>query len=164
MISDLVNRCMIKCQLEKLLCIYKMFYVHCMLIFGRATLPIWRCSRWCCCSIRNFCRRHFTSTDTVTKVSLLWKRWRHTLCNLHISVQWCFISDSMLFTCLPWVPCTLVMLYSKTAKEVTLFSFSESHKSRVPQPLRLHWRLVESQSFLEGLLRISVNASGSFKC
>ena len=65
---------------------------------------------------------------------------------------------------LPWVLCTLVMLYSKTAKEVTLFSFSESQKSRVPQPLWLHWRLVESQSFLEGLLQISVNASGPFKC
>ena len=56
--------------------------------FCRSTLPIWRCSRWCCCSIRNFCWCHFTSTDTVTNISLLWKRWRYYLCK-RIHREWC---------------------------------------------------------------------------
>ena len=54
-----------------------------MYSFCRPTLSVWRCSRWCCCSIRNCCWCHFTSTDTVTNISLLWNEWRHSLCKLH---------------------------------------------------------------------------------
>ena len=54
-----------------------------MYLFCRPTLPVWRCSRWCCCSIRNCCWCHFTSTDTLTNISVLWNEWRHSLCRVH---------------------------------------------------------------------------------